>query len=276
MRSLLLAAALLAGCAGSGVSRVDDGGTRPALALEFSDTVPVGAERLQCVDLPGPDRAFWLGGWRVQRNNVHHVNAYVRAGASDTEPHACDNDPGDGLLFSVSQSPFEYSLPDGSALLLPPGATLHLNVHELNAGDFEATATAHVELLEADPPERIVSAASVGVGRISVAPGATASVGGTCRMPDGAALVGLQSHAHAHTREVTATLDGAPLYASDDWADPVAVAFDPPRAGASISLSCRIVNDTTATLTKCNSRDTCEMCTLNGWIVATTPWICTL
>lgn len=242
--------------------------------LDYADTIPPGGEMTKSVDVPGPVTATWVGGFRVTRENAHHVNIYLRkSGTPHLTPEPATFDPSsETVVLSASQPDFEMTLPDGYAMLVPPGSSFIVEVHELNATDQELPVTARVELVEAPAPEHQVAAFTAYTNRISVAPGTSAKLTGSCQMP--APLAVVTSHSHAHSTRVAAAVDGEPIYESTTWEEPAVEAFDPPRAGTTLSWECDVTNDTRATITACLKRDSCEMCAVNGWIASAETWVC--
>jgi len=252
----------------------------PDILLHYRDPVDPGVEGVKCIDVPGPAQDTWVTGWHVERHSgTHHVGVAIRrVGAPYLTPTKCSLDPAidEGILLST-QPVLDFTLPGGAAILVPAGASLIIETHELNSAPEPVEASVDFKLHTTAKPERSAYLLALLAGGTNVPPATTKTLTSTCYAPRDLQILALTSHTHAHSTAVTATLNGKAVYSSTTWAEPAAPTFDPPllvKMGDAMTWSCTVANTTAATLTQCQNRDTCEMCEVLGYAIMPAPWDC--
>ena len=230
--------------------------------LNWTTTVAPGVEKLiYTVAGPAFTEEKWITAWHSKIKFAHHVNFWiVPAGRSlPVGIVSSENLTGYVFVFDASQSEYSSAAPAGGAIRVPAGAT-PFDVHELNTTSDVATLTVDVELNLSDrQPGPEIFSTYLNATNFSVPADTMQTLSWSCPFPDGASIVWLCSHTHAMTTLFTILADGAEVYRSETWAEPVQKVITPPLSPKTIGWTTTIVNKTPSPVKYGYHRDTDEM-----------------
>jgi hypothetical protein len=172
----------------------------------------------------------------------------------------------DVILYGSQIPDNELAFPPGVGVLAPQHQGLKLQIHYLNASDSAVTVSAQVVMHLAEPGT-ITQQAGVVIfanERFVIPSSPTQStISHTCSVPANMNLIVATGHMHHHGIDLTASLNGAPLYETTTWSDPPQKFFDPPLAlaqGDRLDWSCTFENDTGNPISYGVSAAVNEMC----------------
>jgi hypothetical protein len=179
-----------------------------------------------------------------------------------------------GLEFALnvfgSQQPDKVmTFPEGVAALVPASTGFRINSHYLNTTGSDISAEVTVTLHRAAPGTVTDHAGTLWVlqQNIDVPPFSTGNASKQCGIPQDMKIFGVSSHMHSYGTHFEATLNGQPLYATDEWADPPPAYFDPAIEASEddpLTISCDYDNPTSTPLTFGESAASNEMCILTA------------
>jgi hypothetical protein len=283
----VLCLAVAAGCADDGStartsSRGDasvatdaappDAGGRDVTVDMQAFPVPPGGERYKCQNFANP-----FGGENV---DIDRFEAHMPEGAHHMIVFFVDETP-DGPLEDCSGSEFHpnvfgsqtpdgvIDLPEGVGVTIPPTTSLRLQIHFINEGEEEVSATVHTRFHVAEPGTITEHAGQLLFSNLDIAvpPLQTATVTKTCAVPTELRLLGASAHIHRHAIDFLATAGDQVLYQTKGWSDLTPARFDPPLllpAGQEVTFACTFRNDGSTPLAFGESALTDEMCILGG------------
>lgn len=256
-------------------------------------TIAPGVERTDCyyttVDV---ETAKGVKRWASEMTpGSHHMIVYFTETAlqPDGTVDDCGGGGGGGAnvpvwTYSAQNPVWQSAMPDGVGMTVEAGQPLYIQMHYFNA--TPAPIDAHVTLnaeTYADGEAYIRAAAYVTYNtEIDLAPGETATFGGTCAVPEGVQFFAMGTHAHKRAT-LTEVRDGSSVvFRSDDWEHPVEAASikaewqdDHYTFGTSLSYECTFTNNTQNRVTEGDSAATDEMCMAVGYFFpATGPVFC--
>jgi hypothetical protein len=203
----------------------------------------------------------------------HHLFVFVGDNPADNEDgelEACS-----GLTFGpnlhLSQRSHDVTrFPPGVGRAFAGKQGVRLQIHYLNSSE-DVVHTEVSATISATMPDQVpILAAGVFINTfgIGVAPLSKGVAKNSCGVPKDIELFEATSHMHHHGVHFTArSSDGQLLYDTQQWAEPPAWTFEPPRhipAGSTIDIRCDYQNDTPYSLTFGESADTNEMCIFTG------------
>jgi hypothetical protein len=202
---------------------------------------------------------------------THHTVLSIATGAAggpDGETDCSVNQLGMVMLFAsgVGTSPLVF--PADVGLKIPAGTQIHLNLHLYNAGDQPLSGDSAILIkTHAAPPAQLAENVFAGTFRISVPPGATQTVSGTCTAGRDYRIFALWPHMHqvATHQKVELIAGGTPTTLLDrdfNFSEQNYYLQTPEvqvHAGDQIKVSCTYHNTTGVTVTFGDSSDQ-EMC----------------
>jgi hypothetical protein len=173
----------------------------------------------------------------------------------DGTSRCTDTTLGTRMLFGSGVGTGELHLPEGTAVRLPAGQQIIMNLHLFNPGTDELTGTSGVLVRTAAAGTVVHEAEAVLMGRgfgLTVPPGeSTLTV--SCTMPADVTLIAAGPHMHVlgtHLRAVTEPLEGDPVvlwdapYDFDQQELRLLAAPVPLSAGSRVRTECTYRNDT--------------------------------
>ncbi len=281
-RSLLFTCCLALGCSSNPATSGSDGsgGGAPDLALGSMDTeltmttftVPAGGEVFKCQNFANP-----FGGdaeireWESHMTTgSHHLLVFYQPNATDGAIEDCSGLEFHSGPFGAQTPDATISYPDGIAALLPAGTGLRFASHYLNATQQPITATVKLIMRRAAQGTVHDHAGIFFFNNVQLfipATGMPYTVTKTCTAPTDMNLLYSTGHMHRHATNLTAMLNGQPLYTTDKWDGSPFQQYLPPtmvKKGDQITFTCTYVNDTGAPLIFGESAQTNEMCIFDG------------
>ncbi len=266
-----------AGALGSDPEPAATGAVSAALTLESATrVVPPGAEIYACQDFQNPygaDVAI-VKSTSTMTLGSHHMFAFVMPNDQLSLYGSLADCPGGGIEFHeylhTSQLPEDQmSYPPGVGRLLSASTGFRMMLHLLNTGADPLNAHVALGLESVDPETLPGKAASMFLNNLGLTvPVGKSTQAATFTLPSSVMMLRVSSHMHQHGSRFTATTgDGAMLYTTNVWNEPVPRLFDPPLAmaqGTKITWSCDFDNDSGRILSFGESAATNEMCILSA------------
>jgi hypothetical protein len=250
-----------------------------AFSLHYADDanpIEPGSEGIRCLDFDGPAEDTYVSGWHVSKENIHHLNVYLRKPNTAplyTEPTPCGGGFGPGffVLDSSKADLDERFGREGAALLIPGGSKLLVDVHFLNAGIDPVLSDAAITFYAAATHTTDVRGVVLMGHVAAVPPGETVTqTFATATNPRNLTLdwISVMAHQHAHGTLETLRIDDKEVYRSTNWADPsnahpIGVRSTPTSR---IEFSCTIANTSGSTLSNGLQLQTAEMCEIFGLV----------
>ncbi len=152
----------------------------------------------------------------------------------------------------------DYSLPEGTALLLPAGASFDMNSHHVNKTAQPETGEVHVNLytLPKNLVKHVVQALNLGNESFTLPPGKTTVATKTFTFKKPTTVLMLTSHTHKLGEKFVikikgGTRDGEVVYESTDWEHPLIKNFPTPiqlQAGEGLTSEITYNNTTSQTI----------------------------
>lgn len=251
--SLCVAAAIGAGCSGSGPRIPEPPGSVIEQVLHWEQAA--GSEIVKChtfklgTDVPVNVRRVQF----VFGTGSHHVHIY----RSD-EPEADTVDDCEGgltwprwqLMVSAQTEPLDWRLPDGLTVPVAAHQQMLVQVHWLNPTTKPVSGEIKLRFSTADDPGTPVGTLFGINKRVAIAPGERRVLTQSCPLPEQTNILALMGHFHALGRRYEASLlapDGAAttIYTGADEGTLELTSYDPPLAappGTSLEFSCDMVN----------------------------------
>jgi hypothetical protein len=280
MRTSLVLACLLGGCAGHAGGSGGDGGAATHAITDDGHgtytmtldhfTVAPGAERYACQNFANPFGGA-NGALHAFASHMtpgsHHLLVFYKPSATDAPLTDCS-----GTEFAPgpygSQRPDDaLAFPDGVAAVVAPSDGFRVQAHYLNATQAPLDVTVTVTMTRIDESAVHDRAAVLFFSNsaIDVPAGASGVVAQkSCTLPFAVNLVQATGHMHQHGREFSATAAGATIFSSSVYSDVTPALFDPPLAlpsGTVVTFACTYDNsDGTTPLAFGDSARTDEMC----------------
>jgi hypothetical protein len=177
---------------------------------------------------------------------------------------------------SADASGFLGALPDNTAVHVPSGSVLMMDLHVLNTTSAALPVTVQMNL-ESIPASQVTQEAGIYFFYnpfIAVPPNASAHARMSCPVTSNITLTTQQTHMHKWGLGGLANLEDGTgnmlqqLYTSTTWSDPPVAQWSTPpmnlQAGQQIDYECNYQNDGTTTIIQGLSAATNEMCVLAG------------
>ncbi|GHB65080.1 hypothetical protein [Persicitalea jodogahamensis] len=152
----------------------------------------------------------------------------------------------------------DYYLPEGTALLLPAGASFDMNSHYVNKTAQPETGEVHVNLytLPENQVKHVVQALNLGNESFTLPPGKTTVATKTFTFKKPTTVLMLTSHTHKLGEKFIirikgGTRDGEVVYESTDWEHPLIKNFPVPiqlLAGQGLTSEITYTNNTSKTI----------------------------
>ena len=270
---------------------------------EGTFTVPPGGEVTWCVRIPIPEafrgRTLGLMGWQsdLPKPTHHFFISYSQNALDGSDIVPCNGtngveqasnligefDPSVGvskILFGAGVGKNEVRTDTGYGRILETTGSLVTNHHVLNTGTETVNMYGRftLEVKDVSLVSHPMSPFTCGNPSISLPPGSTKEVTGTCTAPFDMDIALMSSHAHARLTKVeTRFYDGQQtqpdvLYTSDQWDSPkLQIMANAPLtplhvlAGQGLTFTCYYQNTTDHTINYGLSAND-EMClTFNGY-----------
>lgn len=248
------------------------------------ESIAPGAERMRCLDAPGPLEDVWVSGWRATARFTHHVNVWERTSgtAEYAVPTTCaiaaPVGPG---LFGVEQPELEEVFGEapeytGLAMLLRAAGDMLWDVHEVNTTGETGTVDVRAEFFKAQKHDLVMHGFSLNNSKsLYVAPGETKLLRYETTSPaEEIKIIAAVAHVHAHNEYAAMSVNGVEVYRSTDWTAPVRERYDSLHGSdlvvspnSKVSWECLVKNTTSAPLRNTNSVQTGEMCIMYGTLI---------
>ena len=234
--------------------------------------VPAGGETFKCQNFKNPfgaDAEVRLWESHMAPGS-HHLLVFYKDNLSDGPLADCSGLEFDASPYSAQTPDATIGYPDGVAALMPAGKGLRLASHYLNTTPNEITAEVRLTIHKARPG---TVTAHAGVyfflnPNIFLKPSPDPQqVTQTCTLKQDMTVLYALGHMHRHATNMTATVDGMPLYATDSWDNSPFQPLMPSvalKAGQKITYTCTFLNNTNGYLTFGESARTNEMCIFEG------------
>ncbi|MEZ4400928.1 MAG: hypothetical protein R3B06_12960 [Kofleriaceae bacterium] len=233
------------------------GDWQPLITASWS--LPPGGERTDDLNLASVDRDRLIAAIRpLAPVGTHHtLLATGDAGLTNTNVIYASGVGTEALVF-----------PEGTALRLTAGSLLGLQLHVYNTSDQELSGTSGIEVRELDPATVVdeIDLFLPGPENLTIAPGTTTTISGTCTVTEPQQVFALFPHMHqlgTHLK-TTLTIGGVPQVLHDapySFEHQAIESFAPIQLmpGDSITTECTWDNPTAQPVTYGESSDT-EMC----------------
>lgn len=243
----------------------------------YSASLEPGFEGGACVGVSAPTlEEEWIDAWHVTLAFAHHVNVWFVAppGNIDTFCGSVASFAKEGPAFIIDAARAESSehAPSGGAIRIPSGSRYAFDVHTLNTTTETATSEITVDL-ELVPPSTVeIYPGTLNALNFSVPASSDATLSFSCEISPDVQLAWMSSHTHGFTSAISAEADGAEVYRSTTWRDPVVRTFEPPLAPKRITWTSEIRNTLPTLLTFGPSRDKNEMSTIYLMTLGAREW----
>jgi hypothetical protein len=220
MRAWLSAVALAAACGNGSMMNPVDGSGSPDGSDAGSDAVippgwdmlisrpwslpTAGSEAFKCVRIQVP-QDMWISGFKaLAPTGTHHSLLTIDPDTTQTGEFNCDpavgfNGTSTRLLYASGLNTNELMFPQGTAVHIPAGAYITLNLHLLASGDFGIHDTSGVLVKTVDHSQVVheIDATLAGAKRIDFpADGQDHLVTGGCAAPNTWHVFALWPHMH--------------------------------------------------------------------------------
>lgn len=241
--------------------RVEDAGDPPTVLDWTSKTqIGPGVETGECLTIgAAEEKERWLTGWRATLSTAHHANLWMVPAGTDITSF-CKSQDLTYFIFDASQPELRVSAPDGGAIRIPKGYVPAIDVHEINSSDQLAYPHVRLELdLVDEQPGPELFAGLLQAQGFSIPADTTETLSWSCAIPSGVSIAYMISHVHRFTDLFTASADGAEVYSSANWIDPVQKTFSPPITPKTVSGESHVANTTASAVPYGASRDHNEM-----------------
>lgn len=248
---------LVTACGGGGASESspDAAGSSWQPLIMKGWTLPPGGENTSDLQLDTLERDVTVGGFRpLSPPGTHHTLLFQGASATN-------------MIYASGVGTNELVFPPGTAMRIPAGTLLGLQLHIFNTSDQMLTGTSGVEILEVDPATvtEEIDMFLPGPRDLSIPPGST-TISGTCTVKTPYKLFALFPHMHqlgSHMK-TTVTAGGTEHVLNDapyDFEHQAVLTFEPLQVnpGDTITSACTWTNTTGETVTYGESSTT-EMC----------------
>jgi hypothetical protein len=200
----------------------------------------------------------------VHPPGTHHT--LVTLGDADAD---CIASVAEGFVYAAGVGSEGITLPEGVALKLPAGETLHLGLHIYNTGTTELTGTSAMEILTMDAKDVKFESDSVLAGPVGfmLPPHQETTVKNDCQLSADQSVYALFPHMHQLGTHIktTVTAGGVPNVLHDGpylFNEQFQIPLDPIlklSAGDTITTECTYDNTSDKVVTFGESSDT-EMC----------------
>ncbi len=246
-----------------------------------SISVNPGQEEFWCYykTIPGTGEVD-IGGfrsWMTEHASHHFITFHSAGGGADGSLVSCPFGSGDWVYAtSKSGQVIGMDLPANVGLPFQAGSQLIMNMHLINTGTDVVKPVIKLNVLFAKSP--MYKAGSVfslaSNAQISVPPGGTQTVRGSCSAPAGSHFFLWTTHSHKFTTEddVNYISGGVTknIVKTTDWENPGTTVWGPPdflttKAGDSFSYSCSYKNTLPIQLTFGETAASNEMCLAIGY-----------
>jgi hypothetical protein len=266
-------------------------GSAHALRLRYPLAIPARGERHVCEALrvPGAPAGYAVTSWKVRIRGVSHhlqlfdVSGYaVHPGQREGGYASCLVDGGTlpPVAVEALAPRAQLRLPRGVLLPWRDPQPILVDFHAVNptARPTHAVATITLRFRRVRPGDRVAMRWAVWAENFAIPPFTQAVVEHTTPMPR-MRLLTIGGHMHVRATELTAALDGAPLYTQRDWAHPRTRVFTQPLdvGGRALHLACAYDNGVTQPVRRCDgvpcplvagSRADDAMCVVSGFAVS--------
>lgn len=279
MRYLLFVALIAgsAGCAGESGPQLSD---EHVIIDTPSFTLQPGEEKFYCYYTTLPTEATGIHRMTsVMPPGSHHMIVFKTQNA--TQPDGtfgeCSNFGGGGggiadipvWLYATQTPEGEFTMPDGVGITVAAAQPVIVNMHYINQTEAPITANVHLEL-EPFVANAVFIEAHAFItynDEISIPPGATGSVSGSCNVPADVQFVSLTTHSHKYTTSAH-VMDGDTMVLETlDWEHATVERFDRPYyqfSSSTLDYNCQYHNTTNMTIQTGESAIANEMCMAVG------------
>jgi hypothetical protein len=224
--------------------------------IEKGWTLPPGGEKTSDLQIDSLERDVVIGGLRpLAPVGTHHTLLFKGSA-------------GTNMIYASGVGTNELMFPPGTALRIPAGTLLGLQLHIFNQSDAMLTGMSGIEMLEVDPATvtEEIDMFLPGPQDLSLPPGQPTTIRGTCTVKTAYKVFALFPHMHQHGTHMktTLTIGGVDRVINDapyDFEHQKILAFEPIQLnpGDKITSECTWMNTTNQTVTYGESSTT-EMC----------------
>jgi hypothetical protein len=172
-------------------------------------------------------------------------------------------------LYATQTPEGEFTLPDGVGIAVGDAQPVIVNIHYINQTEAPLTANVHLEFESFVPNAKFIEAHAFVTynSQISLPPGATGGVSGSCNVPADAQFVSMTTHSHKYTTSAVVMDGGTMVLETLDWAHATVERWDKPYytfGSGTLDYSCEYHNTTDRTLETGESAIANEMCMAVG------------
>ena len=262
MRAVSIAMVFLCACGSNGATGDDDTPDSATPNDEWTSLISKGwelapgGEKTSDLQIDTTDREIVIGGLRpLSPVGTHHTLLF--RGAS-----------GANAIFASGVGTGELRFPPGTAMKIPKGQLIGLQLHIFNQTDGMLSGTSGIEILEVDPATvtEEVDMFLPGPQDLALAPQTETTVSGTCTVKSNYKVFALFPHMHqlgTHLK-TTLTIGGTEQILHDEkyeFEHQAVLSFEPTQlnAGDKVKTDCTFMNPGTTTVGYGESSST-EMC----------------
>ena len=218
---------------GLAVSNDADPGSDPEIAGSFTITtqtfqVPPQGEVFKCQTFANPFKGQQVDikTWEANMSpGSHHMFVFYQSGATDGSIYDCSGLQIQPFTF-VAQGPHVYqTYPEGVGATIPTSMGFMVNVHFINTSASTLSAQVKVTMYVTKAGVVTQHAGIVFVNNIALsepADGQPHTFSKTCGIGNTTPITVVASNSHMHktATHFSATMNGTPLYDTDQWSDP--------------------------------------------------------
>ena len=246
----------------------DNSGWTELIARDWS-IVP--GEDYRCIRIAVEEDLYITDFRALSPNGTHHTVLTVADGGTLGEDDNCGAGTLDSeMLFASGVGTDDLSFPDGVAIKIAAGRTIHLNLHLFNtqpSGSIDGRSGILVKTVPSVTPDKEAEMFFAGTFLISIPANSTGNASGNCDFDAASTLLAYWPHMHQYGthQRVTLTIDGVQQVLHDeafDFNEQTNYRLDPEiqvSAGDNIAVTCTYNNTSNQTVTFGDSSEQ-EMC----------------